>query len=392
MATTHPCTEDRFAVGRNGRGLIDADVHTWAFPPDRDLCRHLSRRWRDYIDLVGLRNIAGSTQTPQQQPNAARRDAMPPNGGEAGSDPEFTRVQLLDAYDIDAAILNSFGCLGAAATGNAPAALLAELATAYNLWSESTWLESDPRWLSSICLSYEQPAAAIAEIERCVAGTDRFVQIMIASRTEHPIGNQKYWPLFEAATHFDLPVALHVGVCRTSQSTAGGMTNFYFEEHCDIAQQSFSIVPSLIFEGVFDRWPTLKIVLAELGWSWAVPLAWRLDASWRVLHDEVPHLQRTPSEYLREHFWFTSQPMEEPSRQRWFLPLYEQFERAGLGHRLMFSTDYPHWDFDSPTDSLPPELPESAAQRIFWDNAYALYRIPGLRPAADDGNGATRGA
>ena len=39
---------------------------------------------------------------------------------------------------------------------------------------------------------------------------------------------------------------------------------------------------SLIFEGVFDRYPTLKVSLLETNWSWLAPYAWRLDASWRV--------------------------------------------------------------------------------------------------------------
>jgi predicted TIM-barrel fold metal-dependent hydrolase len=132
----------------------------------------------------------------------------------------------------------------------------------------------------------------------------------------------------------------------------------------------------MIFEGVFDRFPKTKVVLTELGWSWAAPFAGRLDASWRVLRDEVADLERKPSEYMRDHFWFTTQPMEEPEQPEWFEGVYAQFERVGFGGKLMYSSDYPHWDFDSPDDALPAWLPEDLRRRILAGNAHELYGIP----------------
>jgi len=44
--------------------------------------------------------------------------------------------------------------------------------------------------------------------------------------------------------------------------------------------------------------------------------------------------------------------------------------------RIMFSTDYPHWDFDDPWLALPPKLDENTRAKIFSGNARALYRLP----------------
>ena len=106
-------------------------------------------------------------------------------------------------------------------------------------------------------------------------------------------------------------------------------------------------------EGVFQRFPGLKIVIIEGGFAWMAPLMWRLDAAWKLLKSEVPFLDRKPSEIIREHFWVTTQPVEEPHRPHEFAELMAQI---AMPDRLMFATDYPHWDFDAPDQAVPRTL------------------------------------
>jgi hypothetical protein len=355
--------------------IIDSDVHNQTFPGDPTLAAHLPARWLDYLRLMGVRNHGGGGLTPQQKPFAARLDSMPPGGGMPGSDPELAREQHLDRYGIDAAILNNIFGVSMAA-GGPPAEFSLALARAYNEWTRERWLGSDPRWYSSIVLPVEQPAAAAAELARCREADSRFVQALIATQTQDPIGNQKYWPILEAAEHHDIPLAFHISSCRWSEGTGSGQFSYYYENHVDIMAHAFSIVSSLIFQGVFERFPRLKVVLVELGWTWAVPYAWRLDATWRVLHNEVPMLTQRPSEYMRDHFWYTSQPIEEPEDPRWFTDVWGLFERQGFADKLMFSSDYPHWDFDSPDEALPAWVSEDFRRRLFSANATSLYGIP----------------
>jgi predicted TIM-barrel fold metal-dependent hydrolase len=58
---------------------------------------------------------------------------------------------------------------------------------------------------------------------------------------------------------------------------------------------------------------------------------------------------------------------------RQFLGLVEQMESDEL---ILFSSDYPHWDFDSPERALPPGLPEDLTRKILAGNARATYRLP----------------
>jgi predicted TIM-barrel fold metal-dependent hydrolase len=99
---------------------------------------------------------------------------------------------------------------------------------------------------------------------------------------------------------------------------------------------------------------------------------WRMDAHWKRLRSEVPHLTKAPSEYVREHFWVTTQPIEEPPDPR---QLGAVFDNLGGTGRIMFSTDYPHWDFDDPDRALQVRLPEADRAAVLGGNAMALYGL-----------------
>jgi predicted TIM-barrel fold metal-dependent hydrolase len=132
-----------------------------------------------------------------------------------------------------------------------------------------------------------------------------------------------------------------------------------------------ALLTSLIVEGVFEHFPDLKIVLIEGGFAWAPPLAWRLDAQWKRLKSEAPHLRRLPSEYIRDQVWFTTQPIEEPERPDDLLAVMDW-----LGwDRILISTDYPHWDFDDPRTAFRVPLTHEQRRMVFRDNAFALYDL-----------------
>ena len=137
------------------------------------------------------------------------------------------------------------------------------------------------------------------------------------------------------------------------------------------ATSSQALVTSFIMEGVFERYRDLKVVLIESGFGWLPALGWRLDRNWKRMRDEVPHVRRAPSEYIREHLWVTTQPMEETESPEHLIDLMNWI---GMD-RILFSSDYPHWDFDDPFVSLPPTLTDEQRRKIYAGNARALYRL-----------------
>jgi len=104
--------------------------------------------------------------------------------------------------------------------------------------------------------------------------------------------------------------------------------------------------------------------------DFANALMWRLDKNYLGLQHEVPWLKQLPSEYLRQHFRATTQPMEEPPEPRHLLNILEMI---GSDHFLMFATDYPHWDFDAPDGALPSIISPALQERIFATNAAEFY-------------------
>ena len=67
--------------------------------------------------------------------------------------------------------------------------------------------------------------------------------------------------------------------------------------------------------------------------------------------------------------------MEEPPKREYFEQLLEQMD---MNDKLMFATDYPHWDFDAPDRALPNFLAPELRKKILSDNARNLYAFDKL--------------
>ena len=351
--------------------LIDCDIH----PAPRSMAaldRWLPERWRRHRAEYGIRlrqPFATANPYPKATPALSRFDSWPPGGGPPGSDLQFMRDQHLDPLGIETGMLQPLVARG---MDERNPGFAEAVSRAVNEWMREEWTAKEPRLRATIAIPGEDAAASVREIERW-AGQGDFVQIAMVTRALEPLGRQRYWPIYEAAAHYGLPLGLHSLGTSGHSVTGGGWPSFYFEEHQAVGMSLAPMCASFILEGVLDRFPALKIVVIEGGFGWVPALGWRMDGLWASLKSEVPHLGRKPSDYLRSHFWFTTQPVEEPENPEHLRTLIDW-----IGwDRLLFATDYPHWDQDDPRYAFKFRMSEAERAAIFAGNARAVYRLPG---------------
>lgn len=345
--------------------LIDCDLHNELHGDTLALLPYLPARWRQHVETFGARSAAGGYY-PRFMDH--REDARPPSGRRAGSDAAFTGTDYLDPFNVAYGILIPLSAAG----GQQNLELSAAMATACNDWQVAEWLDRDSRFRASITIPLEAPDLAVAEIKRRVADK-RFVQVQFSGRPHEPLGRRKYWPIYEICEEYDLKIMSHAFGQYGQPITGTGWPSFYIEEHIGPAQAMQANIISLVTEGVFERFPGVKLLSVENGFGWIPSLMWRLDTSYKLLHAEVPHLKRLPSEYIRSNVYVTTQPMEEPHKPRQFLELLDHF--GDMIDHLLFASDYPHWDADEPDESWPVALPDDLRRKIYHDNAAKLFGL-----------------
>jgi uncharacterized protein len=370
MAKSKEATAGETAV-KVRQPMADCDVHE-GMRSITELLPYLPHQWHMYFNRDSLGRLP--PKYPIMHPHGGTRlDVIHPDGSSDDMFPERVRAQLLDEFGITAAML--VGTYVHQFTAMPQSKFAAALATAYNEWLIEKWLSFDTRFKGSVAVAAQEPRLAAMEIDR-VGGHPSMVQVNLPMPSPQlPWGDERYYPIWEAAIRNNLRIAFHVSppAGLFGQVSVNGWPTSYMELRCMYVLQFQSGLISLVCNGVFEKFPELKIVLLEGGFSWVPGMMWKLDQSWAALRREVPWLKRPPSEYIRENIRFGTQPFEEPPDPKHLLSIIEML---GSDKLLMFATDFPHWDFDAPAQALPAVLPAELKRRILWENAREFYGFP----------------
>jgi uncharacterized protein len=350
--------------------VIDCDVHH-ARQTDAELLDFLPRAWRQYAVGPGPAGIVPLTVS-DGYPNPhgfMRADSYGNGGAPPGSELAMMDAQLLKPAAVARAVLTYGDDIHV--SGHHNPYFATALAEALNEWTIARWLDVDDRLVGSILVAAQLPDRAAAEIRR-LADDPRMVQVLLADNpTKSGFGHPIFHPLYEAAVESGRPVAIHAGAndWANPPSTGGATTNMYFEAHSLWPQALMTHFVSLVAHGVFEKFRELKILLIEGGSAWIGPLLWRMDTEYKGLRREIPWVRRLPSEYFREHVWVSTQPLELSPRRERLVEALEWFDGA---ERLVFSSDYPHWDSDE-LEHVRARLPQDWHENVFRRNAMRLY-------------------
>ena len=343
------------------KDAIDCDIHP-SVPNIEALLPYLNDHWRDTISQRGVHDLQ-TIAYPKNAPLTVRPDWRPRSGMPA-TDAAVVSIQALDAFQSSIAICNCLYGVQLLMSEDMAAAF----ASAVNDWMVAEFLNKDPRLRASVVIPTQNPEMAVAEIER-VASDPRFVSILMLVMDEKPLGRRSYWPIYAAAERHNMPICVHAGSAYKHPVTSVGWPSYYVEDYASQSPAFHNMVSSFICEGVFSEYPGLKIVLAESGVTWLPAHLWRLTKFWRGLRAEIPWVDRTPTEIARDHIRLTLQPVDAP-------PTAEQLERIidhmGSDEMILFSTDYPHWQFDG-VDVIPEGISPNLARKIMVDNPKNTY-------------------
>lgn len=374
--TTATVGKTATAAGRL-TGIIDSDVHPNFKNGLHDLQQYMTPSWQKKLGIGGgadwsSRYAAAAYVLPLDylyinSAGAYREDAAH-NGEAPATDAKFTAKQLFDGHGIDKGVLIAGQLFGIGAFPDPDVA--ATVASAYNDWMCEQWLQVDPRFRGALAVAPQDPALAVKEIER-MQGRPGITSIFLPL---HDIlhGERHYYPIYEAAQKYALPITVHPSGTENVFARAprmAGTPTYYIEWHTALSQIHQSNVLSLVCHGVFEKFPELKYVIAEGGFAWAAEIMWKLDRDYKGLGDEVPWLKLKPSDYIRRNVRFTTQPMIEPHKREHLATLLDM---VYADETLIFSSDYPHWDFDEPHRALS-GIDKGLLQKICVDNPKALY-------------------
>lgn len=261
-------------------------------------------------------------------------------------------------------------------------AMVTALASAFNDYLIAEVFPADPRIRASIMINHRMPEAGAAEIRR-VGHHPSFLAVYTEfGGNNEPIGTARHDPIFEAAVELDLAVVSHIG-CFWQQFTPLSQGTRTWTELVGISSVAtcMAFTGSMIMQGLFDKYPTLRIVLQEGGFWWVSDFMARSDDYYlnhpgdirlveRKLESGERFLRKLPSEYFGSNIRFSSQPVCMPKNPKHLKMLMEVCSGEDW---LMYSSDWPHATFDPLNWVFSPDISEEGRQKILSENARNWY-------------------
>ncbi|HKF78143.1 MAG TPA: amidohydrolase family protein [Candidatus Dormibacteraeota bacterium] len=315
---------------------------------------------------LGDRNVAGRIKTDL--------DMRLPAGAYAGAHPIAAGLlHSMEQMAIDYAILFPTPML---TLGTHPQPEMeVELARAYNRWLVERVLVASPRIRTMAYLPMSDPDASVEFIDE-FAERPGILGFMVTAVRYQPIHQNRFMKVFAALDERALPLAFHSGP-NWSDRPFEQLNRFMSAHALGFPFYAMIQLTNIVVNGLQERFPRIRFIFMEAGQAWVPFLIARLDNEFRSRSSEAPLLRRLPREYIRE-MYFTTQPLEQ-------LDLAHQqamFELMNAETQLLYSSDYPHQDFDLPSTVWDLQfLPEQARRNILGGNAMRLFGLETPAPA-----------
>lgn len=244
-----------------------------------------------------------------------------------------------------------------------------QMAWAYSRWLVEEILPHAPGIKTMLYLPMNDPKACERFVE-AFGDKKGVVGFMVTSARYRPVHSNDYMRTYRMIEERGLPLSFHA-IYHQQERMFEGMNKFISVHALGFIFYNLVHITNMVINGIPERFPKLKLLWIESGLAWIPFLMQRLDNEYLMRSSEAPLLKRLPSEYMREMF-YTTQPLENQNLKA----LQLTFEMINAETQLLFSSDYPHWDFNLPSTIWDlPFLTETAKKRILGQNAYDLFQL-----------------
>lgn len=254
------------------------------------------------------------------------------------------------------------------------------------MWAYARWLTeqvtpAEAAIKTLVCLPFNDPDASLRMV-RTFGDRPGVLGFVVGSTFHHPVHSKRFLPVYAEIEALGKPIAFHSAYNWYDRLTE--QFNKFLSAH-GIGRTLYNIVhlTNWTINGIPERFPGLRSIWIESGVTFVPFLMQRLDAEYMMRTSEAPLLTRLPSEYMREYY-YTCQPLENTVHQD---ALAMTFDMINAETQLLYSSDYPHWDFDLPSVIYDlPFLRQQAKRNILGETAGKLFGLE--RPARGGGLGA----
>jgi uncharacterized protein len=358
--------------------IVDVDAHHVELDSWSEILAHIqdpvvkynaqaiAKNWPYAANLAMSSHAPGLTmqdvggRIPHQ---AQLAEDVPPLPGEHR---DLTLVRrAMEAMSIDVQVVFPQPMLG---IGMHPSAQVeTELVFAYNRWFTSRILAKEPRIKSMLALPFRDPEACLRTV-REFGDTPGVVGFLVTSQRQAQVNNASYMRLYAELEERGLPLGFHAG---PDYMMERAVNRFVSVHALSFVTCNMVHLTNWVMNALPERFPGLKVIWIESGVAWIPFMMQRLDHEWLLRQSDAPLLKRLPSEYMAE-MYYTSQPLEATNMEL----LQSTFRAMKAETQLLYSSDWPHWDFDTPARiaSLP-FLSERAKRNILGETAAKLFKL-----------------
>jgi len=341
--------------------LVDTDIHLTV--PLEELAEYVDSPHREYLlsDSVQMKSPGWD---PTMAGKIEERDLL---------SPEQIEEELCGELHVDHPLLNSFVNLSRLSQHDTAV----HLQRAVNDHLLDQFLDDhDYKGLATV--QTQTPEAAAEEIDR-IADEDGIVGVFLPTTgPSPPLGDPEYDIMYEAMEDNGLPPVYH-GATNSGFDVGFPKQNAEFQKFAEahinahLWSQTMTVTSTMV-NGLPEKFPELDFVFLEAGLAWVPYMMFRLNKELAMRRSEAPLLEKQPEEYIRESYYFASQPIGEPMNPSHMQDIIDMIGAESL----LFASDYPHWDFDHPSELnkyLREMFSAEDRKRILHGNASEIFDL-----------------